>query len=113
VRQSADEVTVSMSLKDDFEYSAAPSKFRRGFTGVEATTYVTLKAGRAALDARMVLKNPQPKPIQYEYWTCSDARAGIGPEKIQGDRRRRNHRRRSMPTARLPGRPICPAATRL
>src|SRR5919109_961448 len=29
VRESAGEVTVSMSLKDDFDYSAAPRKFRK------------------------------------------------------------------------------------
>src|SRR6266508_4606518 len=42
VKESAGEVTVSMSLKDDFQYAAAPSKFR-GSTGIEATYYVTLK----------------------------------------------------------------------
>src|SRR3954452_1394317 len=52
VKQSPDEVTVSMSLKDDFDYSAAPSKFT-GSTGIEATYYVTLKADRAALDGRV------------------------------------------------------------
>jgi hypothetical protein len=80
VKQSAGEVTVSMSLKDDFEYSAAPSKFRRGFTGIEATYYVTLNAGRAALDARMVLKNPQPRTIPYEYWTCTTLAPGSDPK---------------------------------
>src|SRR6478672_1626592 len=30
VKESAGEVTVSMSLKDNFEYSAAPNRFRRG-----------------------------------------------------------------------------------
>jgi hypothetical protein len=79
VKQSAGEVTVSMSLKDDFEYSAAPGKFRRGFTGIEATTYVTLKADRAALDVRMVLKNPRDKTIQYEYWTCTTLAPGSDP----------------------------------
>jgi hypothetical protein len=79
VKQSEGEVTVSMSLRDDFEYSAAPGKFRRGFTGIEATYYVTLKAGRAALDARMVLKNPQAKAIQYEYWTCTTLAPGSDP----------------------------------
>src|SRR5882724_8253508 len=54
VKESAGEVTVSMSLKDDFEYSAAPKKFRAS-TGIEATYLVTLKADRAAVDARMVL----------------------------------------------------------
>ena len=66
-------VTVSMSLKDDFEYSAAPKRFR-GSTGIEATYYVTLKADRAALDARVVLKNPHDKTINYEYWTCTHPR---------------------------------------
>jgi hypothetical protein len=80
VKQSAGEVTVSMSLTDNFEYSAAPSKFRRGLTGIEATYYVTLKADRAALDARMVLKNPQPKTIQYEYWTCTTLAPGSDPK---------------------------------
>ncbi len=79
VKQSAGEVTVSMSLKDDFEYSAAPAKFRRGFTGIEATAYVTLTAGRAALDVRMVLKNPQPRTLQYEYWTCTTLAPGSDP----------------------------------
>src|SRR5260221_8400816 len=80
VKESAGEVTVSMSLKDDFEYSAAPRKFRGGSTGIEATYYVTLKADRAALDARLVLKNPQRKTIQYEYWTCTTLAPGSDPK---------------------------------
>jgi hypothetical protein len=80
VKASAGEVTVSMSLKDDFEYSAAPNRFRKGFTGIEATYYVTLKADRTALDARMVLKNPQPRTIQYEYWTCTTLAPGSDPK---------------------------------
>src|SRR6267142_2747457 len=79
VKESAGEVTVSMSLKDDFEYSAAPRKFR-GSTGIEATYYVTLKADRAALDARMVLKNPHDKTLQYEYWTCTTLAPGSDPK---------------------------------
>jgi Domain of unknown function (DUF5107) len=79
VNESAGEVTVSMSLKDDFEYSAAPKKFR-GSTGIEATYYVTLKAGRAALDARMVLKNPDDKTLLYEYWTCTTLAPGSDPK---------------------------------
>ena len=80
VKESAGEVTVSMSLKDDFAYSAAPGIFRRGFTGIEATYYVTLKADRAALDARMVLKNPQDRTIPYEYWTCTTLAPGSDPK---------------------------------
>jgi hypothetical protein len=79
VKQSAGEVTVSMSLKDDFGYSAAPGKFR-GSTGIEATYYVTLKVGRAALDARVVLKNPHDKTITYEYWTCTTLAPGSDPK---------------------------------
>src|SRR5229473_3133772 len=80
VKESAGEVTVSMSLKDDFEYSAVPGKFRRGSTGIEAAYHVTLKADRAALDARMVLKNPHDKTIEYEYWTCTTLAPGSDPK---------------------------------
>jgi hypothetical protein len=80
LRESAGEVTVSMSLKDDFAYSAAPSRFRPGSTGIEATVYVTLKADRAALDARVVLKNPQERTIDYEYWTCTTLAPGSDPK---------------------------------
>jgi Domain of unknown function (DUF5107) len=79
VKQSAGEVTVSMSLKDDFAYTAAPRRFRPGSTGIEATTYVTLKADRAALDSRVVLKNPQARTIDYEYWTCTTLAPGSDP----------------------------------
>src|SRR6266581_3430650 len=79
VKQTAGEVTVSMSIKDDFSYSAAPKQFG-GSTGIEATYYVTLKAGRAALDARVVLKNPQDKAIAYEYWTCTTLAPGSDPK---------------------------------
>ena len=79
VKESAGEVTVSMSLKDDFAYSAAPKQFLKGSTGIEATYYVTLKADRAALDARVVLKNPQAQTIDYEYWTCTTLAPGSDP----------------------------------
>jgi hypothetical protein len=80
VKESAGEVTVSMQLKDDFEYPATPRQFRVGWTGIEATYYVTLKAGRAALDARVVLKNPQARTIDYEYWTCATLAPGSDPK---------------------------------
>src|ERR1700742_462985 len=40
VKEDAGEVTVSMSMKDDFAYSAAPAGFKPGSTGIEATYYV-------------------------------------------------------------------------
>jgi hypothetical protein len=79
-KQNEDEVTVSMSLKDDFAFAAVPKQFKRGSTGIEATYYVTLKAGRAALDARVVLKNPQNAAIDYEYWTCTTLAPGSDPD---------------------------------
>ena len=48
--------------------------------GIEATYYVTLKAGRAALDARVVLKNPNARAIKYEYWTCTTLAPGSDPQ---------------------------------
>jgi len=79
VNRSVGEVTVSMSSRDDFDFPVAPAKFRRS-TGIEATYYVTLKADRAALDARVVLKNPQSKAIAYEYWTCTTLAPGSDPK---------------------------------
>ena len=80
VKEDTDEVTVAMSIKDDFAYSAAPKQFMPGATNLEATYYVTLKAGRAALDARLILKNPDNRTIPYEYWTCTTLAPGSDPE---------------------------------
>lgn len=79
VKATDAEVTVAMSLKDDFAYAAAPKQFARGSTGLEATYYVTLKADRAALDARVVLRNPNDIAIDYEYWTCTTLAPGSDP----------------------------------
>lgn len=80
VKESAEEVTVSMSLTDDFAYSAAPARFLKGSTGIAATYYVTLKADRAALDTRVVLKNTQDRSVDYEYWTCTTLAPGSDPK---------------------------------
>lgn len=79
IAQTADEVTVAMSLRDDFAYAAAPARFRRGSSGIEATYYVTLRSDRAALDTRLVLKNPRGEAIDYEYWTCATLAPGSPP----------------------------------
>jgi hypothetical protein len=68
-----------MSLKDDFAYSAAPKQFLKGSTGIEATYFIRLKAGRAALDTRVVLRNPQDRSVDYEYWTCTTLAPGSDP----------------------------------
>jgi hypothetical protein len=80
VRQSDDEVTVAMSIRDDIDFAAPSRLFKRGATGLEATYYVTLKAGRAALDARLLLKNPNDQAVDYEYWTCTTMAPGSDPQ---------------------------------
>jgi hypothetical protein len=80
VKRSPEEATVSMSLTDDFAYSAPPKRFKAGATGLQATVFITLKAGRAALDTRTVLRNPKPETIPYEYWTCTTLAPGSDPD---------------------------------
>lgn len=79
VKEGVDDVTVSMSAKDDAAYPAAPAQFHKGATGIEATYFVTLKAGRAALETRVVLKNPNDSAVDYEYWTCTTLAPGSDP----------------------------------
>src|ERR1700756_4319608 len=57
VKESEAEVTVAMPIKADIAFPPAPKRFSQGTSGIEATYYVTLKAGRAALDTRLVLNN--------------------------------------------------------
>jgi hypothetical protein len=80
IEQSDAEVTVAMSIRDDVDFAAAPSRLKKAATGLEATYYVTLKAGRAALDARLVLKNPTNQAVDYEYWTCTTLAPGSDPQ---------------------------------
>jgi hypothetical protein len=79
VKQSDAEITVSMSITDDIDYATAPRRFNKSATGLEATYFVTLKAGRAALDARLTLKNPNNQAADYEYWTCTTLAPGSDP----------------------------------
>jgi uncharacterized protein DUF5107 len=80
VTQSDAEITVAMAIRDDVVFAAAPGRFVKGATGLEATYFVTLKAGRAALDARVTLKNPNNRPVDYEYWTCTTLAPGSDPQ---------------------------------
>jgi hypothetical protein len=79
VKESVDEVTVSMSIKDDFAFPSSPGQFLKGATGIEATYYVTMKADRAALDTRIVLRNSRAEAVDYEYWTCTTLAPGSDP----------------------------------
>ena len=69
VNNSEEEITISMSYADKDAYARAPFRYMRGFTNLEATYFVTLKAGRAALDTEIVLRNPTDTNVRYEYWT--------------------------------------------
>ena len=69
ITETSNEVTVVMSYVDNGSYDRAPSRYMRGETGIVAEYYVTLKAGRAALDTEIVLTNPTDQSFNYEYWT--------------------------------------------
>ena len=59
---------------------------------------------------RVVLKNPQPKAIDYEYWTCTTLAPGSDPN-IPGPPAAPRSSRQSRPTARPTGWPICRSVT--
>jgi hypothetical protein len=80
VKESEAEITVAMSIRDDVAFSSAPKQFSQRASGIRATYYVTLKAGRAALDARLVLNNASAEAVKYEYWTCTTLAPGSDPE---------------------------------
>jgi hypothetical protein len=79
VRETEQEVTVAMSITDDIDNPAAPGQYNLGVTGLEASYEVTLKAGRAALDTRLILSNPANRDVAYEYWTNATLAPGSDP----------------------------------
>ncbi len=83
VTQTADSITVSMSFTDNIDFKGRPGKFNVGTTGIEATYFITLQAGRAALDTQMVLHNPSDKAVDYEYWTAVTLAPGSQPDHPQ------------------------------
>jgi hypothetical protein len=76
ITETPEEITVAMSIVDNFAFNRAPDRFDTGITGIEAVFYITLKAGRAALDTRITLHNPGDKQVRYEYWTCTTLAPG-------------------------------------
>ena len=91
VKESAGEVTVSMSLKDDFEYSAAPKRFK-GLDGHRSDLLCHAEGrSRRARCAHGAEKSAR-QGDHIRVLDVHDAGAGIGPEKSQNYRRRRNHR---------------------
>ena len=80
VEETADKVTIVMSITDDID-NAAPRQYTVGKTGVEAKFYVTLRAGRAAVDTRIELTNTTGSDTDFEYWT----NVGFAPGSKVGD----------------------------
>jgi hypothetical protein len=80
VRETAQEVTVAMSITDNIDNPGAPGPYNLGATGLEATYEVTLRAGRAALDTRLTLSNPTDRAVAYEYWTNATLAPGSDPD---------------------------------
>jgi hypothetical protein len=79
VNESAEAVTVAMSITDDIDYALAPNQYDVGPTGLEVTYFVTLEAGRAAVDTRVVINNPGEESVDYEYWTNTTLAPGSDP----------------------------------
>ena len=81
VTRSDDDVTVSMSFKDDFAYAAAPARFRRAPTGLEATFEVTLKAGPRRARYPHRAEKRQAQTVPYRSGTCTTLAPGSDPDR--------------------------------
>ena len=110
VKQTAEEITVSMSFTDDFAYAAAPKQFNKGVTGLRRLLCHAESRSRRARHARGAEESAR-KAIDYEYWTCTTLAPGSDP-KIRGRMAPPKSSRRSRPTPRRAGRPISPTVTR-
>jgi hypothetical protein len=80
VSESDQEVVVAMSIQDQIDNPSAPDQYDLGPTGLEVTYYVSLKAGRAAVDNTVIITNKGNESVQYEYWTNTTLAPGSDPE---------------------------------
>ena len=92
VKESPGEVTVSMSLKDDFEYPAAPRSIQERFDGHRSDLPCDAESRSRRARYAYGPEKSQRHGDSLRVLDVHDARAGIEPEKSQNDRRRRNHR---------------------
>jgi hypothetical protein len=65
----SDIVTLAMSYQDKDEYPNHPDRMSAGRTDITCTYWVTLKAGRSAIDVTVTLENASSSNKSYEYWT--------------------------------------------
>lgn len=80
VSESDQEVIIAMSIIDEIDNPSAPDQYDLGPTGLEVTYYVSVKAGRAAVDTTVVITNKGNESVQYEYWTNTTLAPGSDPE---------------------------------
>lgn len=83
VTETEDEVTVAMSIVDDINFSGTPRRYNLGATGLEVRFYITLRAGRSALDTLVVISNPGAEPVEYEFWMNTTLAPGSSPDDPQ------------------------------
>ena len=79
VEETEQSVTVAMSYTDDSENKLAPHAYNTGVTGLKVTFFITLQAGRAALDTQIRIENPGSERVRYEYWTNTTLAPGSDP----------------------------------
>jgi hypothetical protein len=80
IKESDQEVLVAMSYIDGSKNLFSPPQYNLGATGLMVTYYVSLKAGRAAIDTVVVIENPGDKTVKYEYWTNTTLAPGSDPD---------------------------------
>lgn len=79
VSVSDQEITVAMSIQDEIDNASAPPQYDLGATGLEVTYFISLKAGRAAIDTTVQITNPGDQSVDYEYWTNTTLAPGSDP----------------------------------
>ena len=80
VEDTSESVTVAMSFVDDDDHPLAPARYRGEASGLKVTFFVTLTAGRAAIDTEIVIENPGAEPVTFEYWTNTTLAPGSDPD---------------------------------
>jgi hypothetical protein len=110
VKESAGEVTVSMSLKDDFRVFRGTEEVQ-GLDGYRSDLLCHAESRSRRARCARGAENPHDKAIKYEYWTCTTLAPGSDP-KIPKTTGGAEIIAPIRPTARPTGRPICPTATR-
>jgi hypothetical protein len=81
VAETAQKVSVAMSLQDNVDFAGHPGKFAYGVTGLTCIVTVTLEAGKSSVELKVQLKNDKAQSVRYEYWTCH----ALAPGSVPGD----------------------------